>query len=118
MTPKLSLRHMGMYVWDLALMSRFYQEVLGFVVTDQGAVRGHEVVFLSRDPHSHHQLVMETGRPPGRGSGYGLQQISFWVASLDDLRAMQQLVLAESERLLPQHAREQIARGVVEPGLA
>ena len=97
MAPKLSLRHMGMYVWDLALMSRFYQEVLGFVVTDQGAVRGHEVVFLSRDPHSHHQLVMETGRPPGRGSGYGLQQISFWVASLDDLRAMQQLVQARGD---------------------
>jgi len=32
--------------------------------------------------------------------------------------AMQKLVLAESERLLPQHAREQIARGVMEPGLA
>ncbi len=26
--------------------------------------------------------------------------------------------LVESERLLPQHAREQIERGVVEPGLA
>jgi geranylgeranyl diphosphate synthase type II len=33
-------------------------------------------------------------------------------------RAMQKLVLAESERLLPQHAREQIERGIVEPGLA
>lgn len=33
MAPKLSLRPMGMHVWDLALMSRFYQEMLGFVVT-------------------------------------------------------------------------------------
>jgi geranylgeranyl diphosphate synthase type II len=32
--------------------------------------------------------------------------------------AMQKLVLAESERLLPQHAREQIARGVPVAGLA
>jgi hypothetical protein len=31
---------------------------------------------------------------------------------------MQKLVLAESERLLPQHAREQIARGVPVAGLA
>jgi hypothetical protein len=31
---------------------------------------------------------------------------------------MQKLVLAESERLLPQHAREQITRGIAEPGLA
>ncbi len=101
MRPELRLRHMGMYVWDLDKMAAFYQEVLGFVATDRGSVRGHEVVFLSRDPTAHHQLVMETGRPPGRGPGFGLQQISFQVDRLDDLRAMRRLVQgrADVERL-------------------
>jgi catechol 2,3-dioxygenase len=94
MRPALRLRHMGMYVWDIERMAAFYQEVLGFVVTDKGFVRGHDVTFFSRDPQSHHQLVMESGRPPGRGPGYGLQQISFQVDSLDDLRAMRTLVSA------------------------
>lgn len=88
---------MGMYVWDLDLMARFYQEVLGFVVTDKGFVRDHHVVFLSRDAKSHHQLVMETGRPPGRGPGYGLQQISFQVEALDDLRQMRALLTARGD---------------------
>jgi catechol-2,3-dioxygenase len=92
MRPALRLRHMGMYVWDIERMAAFYQEVLGFLVTDKGFVRGHDVTFFSRDPKSHHQLVMESGRPPGRGPGYGLQQISFQVDSLDDLRAMRALV--------------------------
>ena len=97
MRPALRLRHMGMYVWDIERMAAFYQEVLGFAVTDKGFVRGHDVVFLSRDPQSHHQLVMESGRPPGRGPGYGLQQISFQVDNLDDLRAMRALVSARSD---------------------
>ncbi len=71
--------------------------MLGFVVTDKGFVRGHDVTFLSRDPKSHHQLVMESGRPPGRGPGYGLQQISFQVDSLVALRAMHALVRARSD---------------------
>jgi len=92
MLPELKLRHMGMYVWNLEMMSDFYQEVLGFLVTDKGFVRDHHVVFLSRDPRSHHQLVMETGRPPGSGAGFGLQQISFQVNALEDLRVMFRLV--------------------------
>jgi len=83
---------MGMYVWNLEMMSDFYQEVLGFLVTDKGFVRDHHVVFLSRDPCSHHQLVMETGRPPGSGAGFGLQQISFQVDELENLRMMLRLV--------------------------
>jgi catechol-2,3-dioxygenase len=102
MLPELKLRHMGMFVWDIKTMSSFYQEVLGFVVTDAGHVRDHDVVFLSRDPHSHHQLVMETGRPPGSGPGFGLQQISFQVSSLQDLRVMHHLVSARKDVTLIQ----------------
>ena len=97
MRPDLRLRHMGMFVWNIEPMAAFYQEVLGFVITDKGFVRGHDVVFLSKDPTSHPQLVMETGRPPGRGSGYGLQQISFQVDQLNDLRVMRDLVAKRSD---------------------
>ena len=101
--PPLRLRHMGMYVGDIERMAAFYQEVLGFIQTDKGFVRGHDVVFLSRDPKAHHQLVMETGRPPGRGPGHGLQQLAFQVDKLDDLRAMRALVGSRSdvERIQP-----------------
>ena len=97
MLPNLKLMHMGMFVWDIRHMSSFYQEVLGFAVTDEGVVRGHDVVFLSRDPNTHHQLVLEASRQPGKGVGYGLQQISFQVAALDDLRAMHAVVSARSD---------------------
>ena len=102
MLPDLKLRHMGMFVWDIDKMSQFYQDVLGFCVTDKGFVRDHHVVFLSRDAKAHHQLVMETGRPPGSGTGYGLQQISFQVGSLNDLRQMHDLVSARDDVTLVQ----------------
>ena len=72
--PAMQLRHVGMYVRDIDVMAAFYREVLGFVETDRGETRGQRVVFLTRDADSHHQLVMETGRPPGEGPGHGMQQ--------------------------------------------
>jgi catechol-2,3-dioxygenase len=88
----LKLRHVGIFVTDIEIMSNFYINVLGFTQSDRGSVRGGEVVFLTRDPACHHQLVMETGRPLGNGPGLGIQQISFQVDALDDLRSMHQLV--------------------------
>lgn len=102
MLPDLKLRHMGMFVWDIEKMAQFYQDVLGFLVTDKGFVRDHHVVFFSRDPKSHHQLVMESGRPPGSGPGFGLQQISFQVNSLQDLRYMHDVVSARDDVTLIQ----------------
>ena len=86
--PRLSLRHVGMFVRDIQGMSTFYKEVLGFTQTDAGHIRGHDVVFLTLDPKAHHQLVMESGRTHHTGAGFGLQQISFQVNALDDLRLM------------------------------
>jgi catechol 2,3-dioxygenase len=93
----LNLRHVGIFVTDINVMSRFYIDVLGFIQSDHGSVRGGEVVFLTRDPSCHHQLVMETGRPSGVGPGLGIQQISFQVEALDDLRSMHQLVSHRSD---------------------
>lgn len=97
MIPDLKLRHMGMFVRDIGVMCAFYCDVLGFVITDRGDVRGHHAVFLSRDPRSHHQLVMETGRADAGGAGLGLQQISFQVDKLEDLRAMHRLVSGRTD---------------------
>jgi catechol 2,3-dioxygenase len=73
-------------------MERFYTEVLGFTVTDRGNALGCNLVFLSRDPMDHHQLVLGTGRPPDLPPntanpmfGPCLVQMSF---SLPDLQAL------------------------------
>jgi len=85
--------HMGLSVRDIAKMEKFYTEVLGFTVTDRGNAGGMDLVFLSRDPNDHHQIVLATGRPetmPANTAnpqfGPSINQISFKVASLPDLR--------------------------------
>jgi catechol-2,3-dioxygenase len=56
-----------MFVFDLEAMTDFYERALEFTVTDRGqlpAANGsRNVVFLSRDPTEHHQLVLVGGRP-------------------------------------------------------
>ena len=56
--PNLMFSHMGFAVSDLAKMEDFYSRVLGFTVTDRGEVLGMDLVFLSRDPLDHHQVVL------------------------------------------------------------
>ena len=64
--PAVSFSHFGLYVTDLARMEDFYTRVLGLLVSDRGKLPGgSDLVFLSRDPDEHHQLVLAAGRPPG-----------------------------------------------------
>ena len=53
--PALQFSHMGLYVTDLAAMRDFYTSVLGFLVTDEGGLRGggerHEAVARCRHHH-------------------------------------------------------------------
>jgi catechol 2,3-dioxygenase len=95
--PRLRLTHLGMFVRDLERMAAFYKEVLGFIETDRGPAHGFLVVFLTRDPQVHHQLVLSTGRPDTSGPTHAVQQISFRVAALDDLRAMHRIVSARGD---------------------
>jgi len=91
--PDLSFSHIGIFVFDLEPMSRFYTEVLGFHVTDRGTVLDQQrIVFLSRDPREHHQIVLVEGRTAAR-SEVLLNQISLRVPSLADLRAVRERVL-------------------------
>ena len=98
----LMFSHMGLSVKDIAKMEDFYTRVLGFTVTDRGEAGGMNLVFLSRDPNDHHQIVLATGRPdtlPANTAnpqfGPSINQISFKMGSLTDLRDMHERLLAE-----------------------
>ncbi|HET6609175.1 MAG TPA: VOC family protein, partial [Rhodopila sp.] len=78
---------------DKPKLERFYTTVLGLVVTDSGAARsGAELTFLSASPGNHHQLVLASGRPDTSGFN-PINQISFMVDSLADLREVHRRAL-------------------------
>ncbi|MDB5579234.1 MAG: hypothetical protein JWR80_4410 [Bradyrhizobium sp.] len=91
--PNLKFSHMGISVCDLPRMEQFYTDILGFTATDRGEIPGMELVFLSRDPMDHHQIVLATGRPErlpentaNSQFGPSINQISFKMGSLADMR--------------------------------
>jgi catechol 2,3-dioxygenase len=105
----LMFSHMGLSVKDIDKMEEFYTRVLGFTVTDRGTAGGMKLVFLSRDPLDHHQIVLASGRPeqlPANTAnpqfGPSINQISFKMGSLADLRALlPELEKTAGERLFP-----------------
>jgi catechol 2,3-dioxygenase-like lactoylglutathione lyase family enzyme len=89
--PKIEISHVGINVTDIDKMVDFYTRVLGYTVTDRGAFRNGQLVFMSRDVRDHHQIVMGTGRP--EGSYNTINQISFRVDGLPALRQARQTLL-------------------------
>lgn len=82
--PDISLSHFELYVDDSASMEAFYTRYLGFVVTDRGT--GNDaMVFLSRNPNEHHQLVLNP-RQSHQTIESPVDHISFRVNSLSSLR--------------------------------
>jgi catechol 2,3-dioxygenase-like lactoylglutathione lyase family enzyme len=96
--PGFSFSHFGMFVCDIAKMAHFYTRLLQFTVTDRGMLPGPhgplELVFLSRDPDEHHQIVLISGRP-GELPFNPINQISLKADSLQTLCAMYRTLLAE-----------------------
>jgi catechol-2,3-dioxygenase len=87
---------MGMFVADPARMEDFYTRVLGFAVTDRGNLGSTNIVFLSRDPGEHHQIILASGRPDG---GFNpINQISFRMAEFAGLREMHRRLAVEKVR--------------------
>jgi catechol 2,3-dioxygenase len=84
MKPQLS--HVGIYVSDAETMIRFYEEVLGLTVTDRGLSSSarQPIIFMSSTPDQHHQFVLVQGRAKEAPST--INQLSFKVASLAELR--------------------------------
>lgn len=101
----LTFAHFGMFVTNLPAMERFYTEVLDFTVTDRGQLSGpngpFDLVFMSRDPDEHHQLVFATGRP-SELSFNPINQISFRADTLATLKtSWRKLVQANARELVP-----------------
>jgi catechol-2,3-dioxygenase len=96
--PGLSFSHMGFFVADIGLMEDFYARVLEFTVTDRGQLPGPkgqmDLVFLSRDPDEHHQIVLISGRPAVLDFN-PINQISLKADSLGTLKAMYRRLLEE-----------------------
>ena len=90
---------MGMFVADAARMEDFYTRVLGFAVTDRGSLGSTKLIFLSRDPREHHQIVFASGRPENL-SFNPINQISFRMAEFGGLREMHRRLEKESVREL------------------
>src|SRR6266851_2889238 len=93
--PAVAFSHFGIHVTDIVSMESFYTRVVGLLVSDRGALPGGAtLVFLSHDPDEHHQMVLATGRPPGVDYNV-VNQISFKLPTLADLKAMHARVRAE-----------------------
>jgi len=83
--PRISeLGHVGLYCDDLGKMRDFYARVLGLAIADEDLERG--ICFLSARPDvEHHELALVQAREPGQKTK-NVQQVSFKVAELDDVR--------------------------------
>lgn len=95
--PKFALAHMGFTVKNLQVMEDFYTRVLGFRASDRGVVRGAMAVFLTRDPDDHHQIVLAEQRKTDETT---INQISFQLENLDDLRRIRDVLAGEKVKEL------------------
>ncbi len=98
--PKMSFGHLGINVIDIDKMADFYTKVMGFKITDRGQGGKAELVFLSRNPEEHHQIVMANTRKEGEPST--INQISFKVNDFSEVRqAYDHAVAAGCEGIEP-----------------
>ena len=91
----LNFSHMGFYVQDQARMALYYKDVLCFTETDQGDLGPVRLVFLSRNPTEHHQIVLISGRPENLGFNI-INQISLRVPDLATLREVRNRAAANA----------------------
>ena len=96
--PGLSFTHVGFFVTDVERQADFYTRVLGFTETDRGTLPGpkgpFQLVFLSRDPGEHHQIVLVAGRPE-RIDFNIINQISLKADSLATLKSFHRRLVEE-----------------------
>lgn len=105
MRKGLSFSHVGFYVKDISRMERFYVKLMDFTVTDRGTLPGpsgdFQLVFLSRDPDEHHQIVLASGRPDTLSFNI-INQISLRADSLHTLKKIYaKLDLAGASEVTP-----------------
>jgi catechol-2,3-dioxygenase len=86
-----------LYCDDLLKMRDFYANVMGLTITDEDLQRG--ICFLSADPAAeHHELALAQAKEPAQKTR-NVQQISFKVGNLDDVRAFYHRLQQEGLRI-------------------
>jgi catechol-2,3-dioxygenase len=84
--PRIQYTHTGIFCADLDMMVEFYRSKIGFIVSDRGvASTGHRLFFMTQDPEIHHQLVLFDGKPTDLPFN-PINQLSFLLDTLEDLR--------------------------------
>src|SRR2546428_13937965 len=79
------LGHVGLFCHDLRAMRDFYARVLGLTISDEDLERG--ICFLSAAPEAEqHELALVQAKAPAQKT-HNVQQVSFKVKRLDDVRA-------------------------------
>jgi catechol-2,3-dioxygenase len=90
-----ALGHVGVYAEDLMKQRDFYSRVLGLQIADED-LDNRGMVFMSADPkREHHEFVLMKGRVSNDDSKV-IQQISFIVNSVEDLKEYHQRLKAEN----------------------
>ena len=89
------LGHVGIYADDLMKQRDFYTRVIGLSVADED-LEGRGMCFMSADPIAeHHEFVLMKGRISSDDT-YTIQQISFKVPTIQDLRDYHKRLLDEN----------------------
>ncbi len=93
--PRVSgLGHVGIHVNDIMKQRDFYTRVMGLQIADED-LQGRGMVFLSAHPEEeHHELVLIKGRAASADTQL-INQISFKVDSLAELKAFHHLFVQE-----------------------
>ena len=92
------LGHVGIYTQDLMKMRDFYTRVIGLKVADED-LDGRGMCFLSSDPIAeHHEFVLMKGRQAPEDTQL-VQQISFKVPTIQDLREYKQMIEDENLKI-------------------
>ena len=91
------LGHVGIYTQDIMKMRDFYTRVIGLKIADENLDRG--MCFLSADPIAeHHEFVLMKGRQAPEDTKL-VQQISFKVPTIQDLREYKQMIEDENLKI-------------------
>ena len=92
------LGHVGIYAEDLMKQRDFYTRVMGLQIADED-LENRGMVFMSADPVSeHHEFVLMKGRVTSDDAKV-IQQISFKVLTIDDMREYKHRLEAENLKI-------------------
>ncbi len=93
-----SLGHVGIHTNDIMKMRDFWTRVIGLKIADED-LDGRGMCFLSADPErEHHEFVLIKGREAPEDAKL-VQQISFIVPTIDDLRDYYHRLQAENVKI-------------------